>query len=66
MPLVASLIKIAALSLALLFVDIRPMSAPVEKAGISKAPHAQCRIYFGCPPSARLAASIANSERSAR
>jgi hypothetical protein len=66
MPLVASLIKIAALSLALLFVDIKPMSTPLEKAGVSKAPHAQCRIYFGCPPSARLAARTANSERRAR
>ena len=66
MPIIASLIKIAALSLALLCVDIKPMSVPIETAGVSKAPHAQCRIYFGCPPSARLAASIANSERSAR
>jgi hypothetical protein len=46
MPIIASLIKIAALSLALLCVDIKPMSAPTETAGVSKAPHAQCRIYF--------------------
>jgi hypothetical protein len=64
MPIIASLIKIAALSLALLCVDIKPMSAPTETAGVSKAPHAQCRIYFGCTSSARVAASTANNERS--
>jgi hypothetical protein len=63
MPIIASLIKIAALSLALLCVDIKPMSAPTQTAGVSKAPHSQCRIYFGCAPSARVAASTANSER---
>ena len=63
MPIIASLIKIAALSLALLCVDLKPMSAPVETAGDPKAWHAHCRIYFGCTPSARLAASSANSER---
>jgi hypothetical protein len=66
MPIIASLIKIAALSLALLCVDIKPMSAPTETAGVSKAPHSQCRIYFGCAPSARMAASTANSERRSR
>ncbi|HSS85718.1 MAG TPA: hypothetical protein VLL30_18335 [Reyranella sp.] len=66
MPIIASLIKIAALSLALLCVDIKPMSAPIETAGVSKAPHAQCRIYFGCAASARMAASTANSERRSR
>jgi hypothetical protein len=66
MPLVASLIKIATLALALLCVDIKPMSAPIEKTGVSKAPHAQCRIYFGCSPSARLAASAAKSDGSSR
>jgi hypothetical protein len=66
MPLVASLIKIAALSLALLCVDIKPMSAPTQTAGVSKAPHTPCRIYFGCAPSARAAASTANSERRSR
>jgi hypothetical protein len=66
MPIIASLIKIGALSLALLCVDIKPMSAPTETAGVSKAPHAQCRIYFGCVPSARMAASTANSERRSR
>ena len=65
MPLVASLIKIATLSLALLFVDIKLMSTPIEKAGVPKAAPAQCRIYFGCPPSAHLAASTATSKRSA-
>ena len=64
MPIIASLIKIAAL--ALLCVDIKPMSAPPEMAGVSKAPHAQCRIYFGCAPSARVAANTANSERRSR
>ena len=49
MPIIASLIKIAALSLALLCVDIKPMSAPTETAGVSKA---------------RVAASTANNERS--
>jgi hypothetical protein len=66
MPIIASLIKIAALSLALLCVDIKPMSAPTQTAGASKAPHSQCRIYFGCAPSARVAASTANSERRSR
>ena len=66
MPIVASLIKIAALALALLCVHIKPMSAPIETAGVSKAPPSQCRIYFGCTPSARLAASTATSERSSR
>lgn len=66
MPIIASLIKIAALSLALLCVDIKPMSAPTQTAGVSKAPHSQCRIYFGCAPSARVAASTANSERRSR
>jgi len=66
MPIIASLIKIAALSLALLCVDIKPMSAPTQTAGVSKAPHSQCRIYFGCTPSARVAASTANSERRSR
>jgi hypothetical protein len=66
MPLVASLIKIAVLSLALLCVDIKPMSAPIGTAGVSKGPHAQCRIYFGCAPSARMAASTANSKRRSR
>ncbi len=64
MPLVASLIKIAALSLALLCVEIKPMSTPIETARDSKSWHAQCRIYFGCAPSARVAASTANNERS--
>ena len=64
MPLVASLTKIAALTLAPLCVDMKPMSVPIETAGVSKAPHAQCRIYFGCAPSARVAASTANNERS--
>jgi len=66
MPIIASLIKIAALSLALLCVDMKPMSAPIETAGVSKTPHSQCRIYFGCAPSARVAASTANSERRSR
>jgi hypothetical protein len=66
MPIIASLIKIAALALALLCVNIKPMSAPIETAGDSKSPHSQCRIYFGCTPSARLAASTANSERRSR
>jgi hypothetical protein len=64
MPIIASLIKIGAL--ALLFIDIKPMSVPIEPAGVSKAPHSQCRIYFGCTPSARLAARTANNERSSR
>ena len=61
MPIIASLIKIAAL--ALLCVDIKPMSSPTETA---KSWHSQCRIYFGCTPFARLAASTINSERSSR
>ena len=66
MPIVASLIKIAALALALLCVDIKPMSAPIETTRDSKSWHSQCRIYFGCAPSARVAASTANSERRSR
>ena len=42
------------------------MSVPIETACFSKAPHAQCRIYFGCTPSARLTAGTANSDRSSR
>ena len=59
MPIIVSLIKIAALALALLCVDIKPMSAPVETAGESW--HSKCRIYFGCAPFAHLSASSANS-----
>jgi hypothetical protein len=66
MPLVASLIKIAVLSLALLCVDIKPMSVPVETTGDSGSWQSHCRIYFGCAPSTRLAASTANSERRSR
>jgi hypothetical protein len=66
MPLVASLIKIAALSLALLCVDVKPMSVPIDTAGVAKAAHAQCRIYFGCAPSARAVASTDRNERSSR
>jgi hypothetical protein len=66
MPLVASLIKIAVLSLALLCVDIKPMSAPAETAGDSEAWRSHCRIYFGCAPSTRMAASTANGERRSR
>ena len=66
MPIIVSLIKIAALSLALLCVDIKPMSAPIETARVSKAPHTQCRIYFGCPPSAHLVAGTTSNERSSR
>jgi hypothetical protein len=66
MPIIASLIKIAALTLALLCVDTKPMSVPVETAGVSKVPHAQCRIYFGCTPSARLATSTSDNEGSSR
>ena len=66
MPIVASLIKISVLSLALLCVGIKPMRAPIESAGDSKSWHSKCRIYFGCAPSARVAASTANSERRSR
>jgi len=66
MPIIASLFKIAALSLALLCVDIKPMSAPVETAGASKPWQTHCRIYFGCTPSARPAVSSANSEHHSR
>jgi hypothetical protein len=66
MPIIASLIKIAALSLALLCVDMTPTRAPIETAGDSKAWHSTCRIYFGCAPAARVAASTANSERRSR
>ena len=65
MPLVASL-KIAVLALPLLCINIKPMKTPIETAGVAKAPYAQCRIYFGCTPSARLAASTAKSDRSSR
>ena len=65
MPLVASLIKIAALSLALLCVDLKPMGVPGETASVGKAAHTPCRIYFGCPSTTPLA-SIANRQRSSR
>jgi hypothetical protein len=64
MPIVASLIKIAALVLALLCVDIRPMS--VETGSDSKSRHSKCRIYFGCIPSGHPADSAANDEGSSR
>jgi hypothetical protein len=64
MPLVASLIKITALSLALLCVDMKSMNASADTAGNSTSWRSKCRIYFGCPPSTPLAASIANIERS--
>ena len=66
MPLVASLTKIATLALALLCVDMKPMKAPIETAGFSKAPHVQCRVYFGCMPSARLTVGTADNDRSSR
>ena len=65
MPIVASLIKIAALVLALLCVDIRPMSA-LEMGSDSKSRHSKCRIYFGCIPSGHPADSADNDERSSR
>jgi hypothetical protein len=66
MPVIASLIKIAVLSLALFCVDIKLTSAPVGKAGDSTSRHSTCRIYFGCAPTADLAASSATSERHSR
>jgi hypothetical protein len=66
MPIIASLIKIAVLSLALLCLDIKPMRALIESAGDSKSWQSHCRIYFGCAPPARLAASTANGERRSR
>ena len=66
MPIIASLIKIAVLTLALFCVDIKLTSAPVEKATDSRSWHSTCRIYFGCAPSAHVAASTANSERRSR
>ncbi len=53
MPIIASLIKIAVLSLALLCVDIKPMRVPAETADNSPSWKSHCRIYFGCVPSAR-------------
>ena len=66
MPVIASLIKIAALSLALFCVDIKLTSAPVEKASDSRSRHSTCRIYFGCAPTAGPAPSSANSDRHSR
>jgi hypothetical protein len=66
MPLVASLIKIAVIALPLLCVNMEPMKAAIETAGLSKAPHAQCRVYFGCMPSAGLTAGTADNDRSSR
>ena len=66
MPIAASLTKITTLALALLCVDVKPMSVPIETAGVSKAAHAPCRIYFGCAPSAHLAAGTTSNERSSR
>jgi hypothetical protein len=60
MPMIASLIKIAALAAALLCVGaVKPMSddGPLQAASESKSPQLQCRIYFGCTPSARAAAT---------
>ena len=43
MPIIASLIKIAVLSLALLCVDMTPPRAPIETAGDSKSSPSKCR-----------------------
>ena len=53
MPIVASLIKITVLSLALLCVDIKSIKMPPETASDPPSWRSQCRIYFGCVPSAR-------------
>ena len=66
MSIVASLIKITALALALLCVDIRPMNAPIEMGSDSKSRHSKCRLYFGCIPSAHPAASANNDKRISR
>jgi hypothetical protein len=62
MPMIASLIKIAALAAALLCVGVaKPMSdgASTQVSSESKAPRLQCRIYFGCTPSAFTATGTA-------
>jgi|FEC22Drversion2_1045045.scaffolds.fasta_scaffold01618_3 hypothetical protein len=66
MSIVASLIKITALAVALLFVDVQLMGGPIETASASKAPRAQCRIYFGCTPPGRLAAGTTDSQANPR
>ena len=63
MPLVASLIKITALSLALLCVDMKSIKTPPEMASDPASWRSKCRIYFGCVPSARLAARTEHSSR---
>ena len=62
MPMIASLIKIAALAAALLCVGaVKPMSdgATTQVSSESKPSRLQCRIYFGCTPSAYAAAGTA-------
>jgi hypothetical protein len=66
MPIVVSLIKVTTLAFALLLVDVKLMGAPIETAGVSKPPRTQCRIYFGCTPPGRLAASTADSDANPR
>ena len=53
MPIIASLIKIAVLSLVLLCIDIKSTRVPAETASDSPSWKSHCRIYFGCVPSAR-------------
>jgi hypothetical protein len=55
MPMIASLIKIAALAAALLCVGaVKPMSdsASTRASSETTPSRLQCRIYFGCTPSA--------------
>ena len=66
MPLVASLIKIAALSLALLCVDIKPMSVPIETAGVVESRARAVPDLFRLPAVRPPGGRHANNERSSR
>jgi hypothetical protein len=62
MPLIASLIKIAALAAALLCMGVvKPMSdsATTRVSSETTPSRLQCRIYFGCTPSAYVATGTA-------
>lgn len=62
MPMIVSPIKIATLAAALLCVGaVKPMSdsASTQVSSEAKAHRLQCRIYFGCTPSAQAAAGTA-------
>jgi hypothetical protein len=60
MQMSASLITIATLGMVLILIGVKPMSdgGPINASTEPVSKHAQCRIYFGCAPSARTTVGI--------